>query len=1321
MATLALAAVGSVVGSALLPTGISLLGATITGAAIGQAVGTLAGGLIDQALFGSSGQTKPVEGPRLTDLHLSGSTEGAPLPRIYGRARVGGQLIWATRLEEQQVTTTQSGGGKGIGGGGSSSSQTTIEYRYFANVAYGLCEGEIGRVGRIWADGKELNQSEYTIRVYKGTETQAPDSLIEAKEGAGFAPAYRGTAYIVFERMPLAKFGNRLPQLSFEVFRPVDQFEKSIKAVTLIPAAGEWAYEPTEVHRFVGSGATTPENVHTTQGSTDWEVSLDQMKDTIPNVANVSIFSAWFGDDLRAGSCQIKPRVENDDKATTPKSWAAAGLNRDTAPLITTHDGVVAYGSSPADSSVVDAIQDLKARGYAVTFCPFLLMDVPTSNSLPNPYGGASQPAYPWRGRITCYPAAGQPGTVDKTATAATQVAAFVGSCAVSDFTVTGETVAYSGPAEWGYRRFILHHAALCKAAGGVDTFIIGSEMRGMSWIRSDASTYPFVAALVALAADVKTMLGSGTKVTYGADWSEYFGHQPGDGTGDLYFHLDPLWSSSSIDAIGIDNYWPLSDWRDGASHLDKADGFNSIYDLGYLKSRIAGGEGYDWYYASQEDREAQDRSPITDGAGKPWVWRFKDIKSWWQSEHFNRPAGVESGSPTAWVPQSKPIWFTELGCPAVDKGSNQPNVFIDPKSSESFYPYFSRRTRDDLIQRKHLQAFLEYYDPAHDEFVAANNPASTVYTGRMVDHTRIYIYTWDARAYPAFPYAQDVWADGVNWELGHWLNGRLAGGPLAAVVGKMLEDYEFTSFATGQLEGIVEGYVLDRIMSVRDALSPLELAFFFDSFESGPLIRFSHRGQGGTVAVVTPDDLVDGGEATDLYTLTRGQETELPVSAKITYIDGGAAYRQAAVEARRLTGRSSRVSEAQVPIVMGQAQAQAIAEVWMQDAWMGRERIKLAMPPSLLAIEPSDVCELVADGRTTTFRITTARDGGAKDVEGFSIEPDLFLGVRSPLRVTRPPVAPAFGQAIGLFLDLPLLTGLEPEQAGYAAAFASPWPGQVAFYRSPGTTGFTLNTTARVQATTGLTETALNAGPLAVWDYGNVLRVKLDAGQLASGTELDVLGGANIAAVQNADGEWEVIQFLTATLVADRTYDLSGLLRGQGGTEFAMRSPVAAGARFVVIDAAITPVAMTRDEVGTGFNWKYGPANRDIAHLSYKDATHTFKGLGLKPLSPCYVKAALAGDDIVITWLRRTRRGGDSWDQLEVPLAEDAEMYEVDVLDGATVVRTLSAATPAVTYTEAMQVADFGSAQTSLTVAVYQVSPSFGRGTKKQVTLAVS
>jgi hypothetical protein len=91
---------------------------------------------------------------------------------------------------------------------------------------------------------------------------------------------------------------------------------------------------------------------------------------------------------------------------------------------------------------------------------------------------------------------------------------------------------------------------------------------------------------------------------------------------------------------------------------------------------------------------------------------------------------------------------------------------------------------------------------------------------------------------------------------------------------------------------------------------------------------------------------------------------------------------------------------------------------------------------------------------------------------------------------------------------------------------------------------------------------------------------------------------------------------------------------------------------------------------------------------------------------------------DIVLSWTRRTRIGGDSWEQVDVPLGEDSEAYEIDIYNGADVVRTLAAATPLATYTLAQQTADFGGQQWSVTAAVYQMSAVFGRGAGRVATV---
>ena len=123
--------------------------------------------------------------------------------------------------------------------------------------------------------------------------------------------------------------------------------------------------------------------------------------------------------------------------------------------------------------------------------------------------------------------------------------------------------------------------------------------------------------------------------------------------------------------------------------------------------------------------------------------------------EPASRPdrRGARLGQPTAWVPRSKPIWLTELGCPAVDKGPNQPNVFPDPKSSESGAALFlERRAIGPRACERFLEAHLSHWDAGAPASRRRHNPLSPVYGGRMVDASRLYAWAWDARPYPAFP-----------------------------------------------------------------------------------------------------------------------------------------------------------------------------------------------------------------------------------------------------------------------------------------------------------------------------------------------------------------------------------------------------------------------------------------------------------------------------------------------------------------------------------------------------------------------------------------
>ena len=1320
MASLVLGIAGEAVGNALLGSGISILGATLSGAAIGGAIGAFAGSQIDAAL--APGMSATRQGPRLSDINIQSSTEGAPIPRVFGRVRVAGQIVWATNFKETSSTTKTHVGGKGSG-----NTVTETDYAYSISFAVGLCAGKATGIGRVWADGTPIDLSQFTTRFYPGDETQSEDPLIREIEGEGNTPAYRGLCYVVFEDMKLAQFGNRIPQLQFEILRPISDanpaaLENMLHGVALIPGAGEFVYATDVVTEDDGAGATAPQNAHNAGGVSDIAASLDNLQSLAPNIGAVSLVVGWFGNDLRCGDCAVKPGVENAFKQTYPETWSVNGVGRAGAHVVSAVDGRPAYGGTPSDESVVQAIADLKRRGLGILMCPFLFMDVPGGNTLTDPYTGAGgQPSYPWRGRITCNPAPGVSGSPDKTGAAATQVESFFGSASASDFAVNGTAVSWTGGGDWGYRRMVLHYAHLCAAAGGVESFLIGSELRGLTRVRDGAASYPAVAALKALAAEVRSILGPAVKIGYAADWSEYNNHQTGDAPGAVLFNLDPLWSDANIDFIGIDNYMPLSDWRDGTAHrdYDAANGPTDIHDIAYLTRNIRDGEDYAWYYASDADRAAQIRTPIADGLGKPWVFRAKDIWNWWSNAHHDRADGSESAAATDWVAQSKPIWFTELGCPAVDKGANQPNVFFDPKSSESFLPYYSNGGRDDLIQRRFLEAHLGFWTSD------ANNPSSSVYSGRMVDVANIRAWCWDARPFPAFPARSDVWGDTANYTLGHWLNGRLGTVLLADLIAALCGDAGFTDYDVSNLTGIVTGFAVTDTMSPRDAIAPLSVAYHFDAVESEGVVKFRMRGQPTATPLSESDLSIPDGDPGFGFSRNRAQETDLPLASRVTYIDAND-YRQAVTEARRLVAASDRVAQSALPIVMDQAQATGIGARLLQDAWVMRETAQFSLAPSRLTLDPSDEVELTAGGRTHRLRLAEIDDAGARTIHAVATDPsiyEIFPGVARAAGVTK---AAAAGRALTVFLDLPLLGANQTPWAPFAAAYADPWPGSVLVLRSVTDSNYQLDTALALAADIGETTTDLFSGPTSRWDGVNSVGVKLYNGTLASLDDLSVFAGGNALAIRNEDGGWEVLQFASATLLAPGTWMLSRLLRGQAGTEGAMRDPVRAGARVVALNGALQQLSLTQEQYALPLHYLWGPKGKPISDSAYQGGELEFEGVGMRPFAPCQLRAVYSGSgDLLLSWIRRDRSpGSDGWDQTEIPMSETSQAYDVEILDGSGAVkRTFANVTAAsIVYPAAQAAADFPSGLPSpFRFTVYQLSAVVGRGEGKTADIFFS
>jgi hypothetical protein len=271
-------------------------------------------------------------------------------------------------------------------------------------------------------------------------------------------------------------------------------------------------------------------------------------------------------------------------------------------------------------------------------------------------------------------------------------------------------------------------------------------------------------------------------------------------------------------------------------------------------------------------------------------------------------------------------------------------------------------------------------------------------------------------------------------------------------------------------------------------------------------------------------------------------------------------------------------------------------------------------------------------------------------------------------------------------------------------------WPGG-AIFRAVDNANFDTVDTSAVPLNFGYATTAL-AAPRSpwTWDKANSLTVKMTLGALAGTSDLNVLNGSN-GFLLGAPGRWEAIQAQSIVLNMDGTYTLSRLLRGRRGTE------VNCGNHAVGDLLVPLPTGMLHETDALGalnklFYYKGVTSGQDISGVASQQFTNT--GNDLRPYAPGHIVGARDTDfNLTITWIRRTRIGGDWLDfVVTVPLSESSELYDVDVLDGSAVVRTFTdLPSPTVEYDVTEQLTDFGSTQQAVAVRVFQKSASIGRG----------
>ena len=522
----------------------------------------------------------------------------------------------------------------------------------------------------------------------------------------------------------------------------------------------------------------------------------------------------------------------------------------------------------------------------------------------------------------------------------------------------------------------------------------------------------------------------------------------------------------------------------------------------------------------------------------------------------------------------------------------------------------------------------------------------------------------------------------------------------------------------TTGLSKSVAGYFLSTNMSARNALETLQLVGFFDVAEVDGKIVCTERG-GASQGVIPQADLaaVVGGGHRDDFEIRRRGELELPRKVSVTYMNPDDDYLTNTQTSERLTVRGDGVQNAQVPIVLQDEDAMVLTDAMLYQHYAERESVTFFLSTKHIKIAPNDVWTVGNSGYRIRIETVTQDIVGVLTIKGvIELTSETYTIVRDTAFVSSAtPVAGITGPTITAYMNLPWLRENDDASGVYVAGAGvySAWEGYTLMVSDDGSTYNDIDTFIQAADFGTTTEILASAATTHTWDYAVTLNVRpVNNMVLASDTEINVMNGANAAAVGTEGGNWEIIQWVTASAEADGTYTLSQLLRGVKGTEFATDTHITSedfvvlnedgGVRFVTTDEAFIDVARWHKTVTIGTTEQATTADR-----------YTDTGGPLRPYSPAMLRGERIGTasaTVSFTWKRRSRYNYDT--RYVVIVGEDTELYSVDFYDTAsTLLRTVSTVKSSVAYTSAERVADGASAGATIITNVFQISATVGRG----------
>jgi hypothetical protein len=1176
MARYAVTAAGAILGGV-----IGFLVGGPAGAATGVKLGLTLGGIAGSLLFPEKSKTPVNIGPRVDDLRVQTSTYGVSIPRVWGTSRISGNVIWATDIQEiTNIEKVKQGKQKSF----------NVTYTYLGNFAVLICAGPIAGIKRIWADGNIISTDGtfQDMSTFHGTEDQPVSSTIETKQGVGTTPAYRGYAYVVFSGMPLKEYGNRIPQLAFEVYTETGGFEKNVFVGTSVVAnvlyptffIGASAYaDSIEYMHFrqlrltrADTGVTTviPETFlgsSTPTGAIPYSGLLQ-----MGVVLNGGYVAAML-EGLLVTYRLVLYKIETDQSLTMAGYLQADGVGGliGSAPYA---NCILRHGGLQRSIDPIWGFDNLSGKPVFVKYNKFkellgaaggsMAIAEHVFNSSWDGFFGAMQPYVEGEGS--------QIGFILPVANGLTDSS-------------TGLPL---------YDDYFVFYVPAALSGGGGCAAIAGAGLTGGGWLA------------VACNSDGSTVL----------NWSSKFSAPYGDvGTVDYDPSFGQVSTINGAISFAIKKHTLVS-------------GGDTTLDL--FSTRV-----YTW---DPETSTAMASATYTDAAA-------------FTHDSFG-PGGT-----TGFVYLDGGT-FLDFGGQVWFGGANYLNI------AATNYPAFAGGDRPNTVFQ--LGA-------------------------------------------PAAPGLVD----------------------LAFIVGDICQKskMEEGSYDTAGIAGQpVRGYVASREGTGRSLIEPLQELYMFDGVDRGGVLSFQYRNQ-TAVGTVPERDLAAAGDGNSAegpkVTETRTQDIELPVQINLKFPNVTLNYETGGQSAARwaVTQHSQTPITLEENVVFTDEEAKDLVERYLYMQWSMRTAVEFTLPLKYIQYDAGDVLNVQYNGIQQAIYITNMDVGsdGLISMKGVTNDELSFLlsgngtgGVETPPDVTPTTDAPVESE----YIDGPLLSDSDDSDFGfYIALHNAPEPAGISY--APFTGAFTLmsvdNTTfdtsqsVSVESIIGTTTTVLgsNAGRWNTRDMTSTVRVAIrDDETLTSVSSLQLFNGSNRAMIGD-----ELIGWMTSTLISPGLYELSGLLRGLQGTEWAMADHTT-GERFVVVTEATT-VGFYPDEADIG-NLRYF---KDVAIDQEIDDvfSHTFtpQSLKFKPISPAHLGGTRSGgSDLTLSWVPRVRKGRQWRDLVETTVVdESSENYRIEIYNGASVVRTVNQSGRSLVYTSAQQTSDFGSPQASITVKVYQISSRVGPG----------